>query len=465
MLRRALVALALALAGCGGGGGGSSGPPGPPASAPTSTPVPTATPVPGATPTPGPTPSGKIQHVVIIFQENRSTDNLFHGLPGADVANSGLNSQGQTIALQAIPLANTYDLDHSHTGFVRMYDNGKMDGADRVSTGCGTGCPYANPQYGYVPQNQVQPYFTMAQQYTFGDRMFQTNQGPSYPAHQYIFGGTSIPSVGSPNYVSENPKPPGGGNDTGSNDSCTAVAGSYVEVIDPSGNQNATVYPCFERQTLGDLLDAKGISWRYYAPNTGGIWTAPNSIQHLRFGSDWNNVIVPETNVLSDIASGKLAQVAWVIPSGQASDHALSNNGTGPAWVASVVNAIGNSQYWNNTAIFITWDDWGGWYDHVAPPQIYNQYELGFRVPLIVVSPYAKPGYVSHVVHEFGSILKFTESVFGLGSLGYTDVRADDMMDCFNFAQTPLTFRTIQSQMRAADFVHRTWKPAAPDDD
>jgi phospholipase C len=116
-----------------------------------------------------------------------------------------------------------------------------------------------------------------------------------------------------------------------------------------------------------------------------------------------------------------------------------------------VVNAIGNSQYWNDTAIFITLDDWGGWYDHVKPPQ-YNAYELGFRVPLIVVSPYARPGYVSHVQHEFGSILKFIEGTFALGSLGYTDARADDLSDCFDFTQAPLTFRTIASKRRASYF-------------
>ena len=129
--------------------------------------------------------------------------------------------------------------------------------------------------------------------------------------------------------------------------------------------------------------------------------------------------------MLSDIANGQLAQVSWVIPDGAESDDAASHNGTGPAWVASIVNAIGSSPYWANTAIIITCNDRAGWYDHVAP-SIYDLGRDGFRVPLIIVSPYTKQGYVSHVTHDFGSILKFIEEVFKLPSLGYADARADD---------------------------------------
>ena len=117
--------------------------------------------------------------------------------------------------------------------------------------------------------------------------------------------------------------------------------------------------------------------------------------------------------------------------------------GSGPGWVAQCVNAIGQSStYWNNTAIFIVWDDWGGWYDHDAP-QVLDANGLGPRVPLIVVSPYARAGYVSHVQHEFGSILKFTEETFKLGSLGQRDASADDLMDMFDFNQAPLSYQTV----------------------
>ena len=173
---------------------------------------------------------------------------------------------------------------------------------------------------------------------------------------------------------------------------------------------------------------------------------------------------MPQTRVLSDIAHGQLATVTWVIPNGQASDHAARNDGSGPSWVASVVNAIGSSSYWADTAIFITWDDWGGWYDHVAP-QIINSYEYGFRVPLIVVSPYARPGYVSHSTHDFGSILKFIEEIYDLPSLGYADAPADDLSDCFDFKQTPLPFQTIAAPLSAEHFLSDQRPPTDPDDD
>jgi phospholipase C len=411
----------------------------------------------------------KMQHIVVIVQENRSTDNLFHGLPGADIANSGVNSKGETITLQPIDLANTYDLSHTHAAFEDMYDDGKMDGADKIyvtCTGTAAGCP-PNPQFMYVDPAQLVPYFQLAERYTFGDRMFQSNQGPSFPAHQFIIAGTSAPSDSGPYvdyFAAENPLP---ASTNSSQIGCVlAPNNETVALIDPTGLESVSIFPCFDHSTLIDLLDQAGVSWRYYAPNPGSIWTAPNAISHLALGADWSNVIIPQTQVLTDIANGNLAQVVWVIPGGAESDHALTNNGTGPAWVASIVNAIGNSSYWNTTAIIITWDDWGGWYDHVAP-SIYNSYEYGFRVPLIVVSPYAKQGYVSHVTHDFGSILHYIEDNFGLPSLGYADARADALADCFDFTHMPSPYAPVTAKYDAAYFIERakTVPPTDPDDD
>jgi phospholipase C len=411
-----------------------------------------------------PTASQLIKHIVIIVQENRSPDNLFHGLPGADIANSGLNSAGQVITLQQTNLAITYDLGHTHQSFEDLYDNGAMDGADKIACipQSGTVCP-SNPQFMYVDPAQVAPYFQLAEQYTFGDRMFQSNQGPSFPAHQFLIAGTSAPSVGGiygDYFVAENPVPL---NPTGC---ALAPDTATVALIDPTGVESASIYPCFDHPTLIDSLDNAGISWRYYAPTAGSIWTAPNAIEHLRNGPAWNNVIIPQSQVLTDITDGNLAQVAWVIPDGKESDHASITDGTGPSWVASVVNAIGNSPYWSDTAIIITWDDWGGWYDHVAP-SIYNSYEYGLRVPLIIVSPFAKKGYVSHVTHDFGSILQFVEEVFTLPSLGYADARADNLADCFDFTQSVGPYSSIASPYGASFFINRgkTAPPTDPDDD
>jgi phospholipase C len=429
-----------------------------------------------------------IQHVVVIFQENRTPDNLFHDSVlisrGADIASSGINSLGQTIPLSPIDLGTVgsnpqnYDNDHSHSSFIKMYDAGKMDGANLIpSCKPPTRCP-PNPQFMYVKPSDVQPYFALAEQYTFGDRMFQTNQGPSFPAHQFILAGTSAPTATSPLFAAENPLPQGVAG-------CIAPPGTFVTMIDASGSEAIPVpkYPCFEHPTLTDLLGAKGLSWRYYAPSAGSIWTAPDAIEHicqqqtiggtLRCnGPEWtSDVVIPQTKVLQDIANGQLAQVTWIIPGGASSDHPEGTDGSGPSWVASIVNSIGNSPYWMNTAIIITWDDWGGWYDHVAPKVIDDGvswgsgYVYGFRVPLIVVSPYAKAAYISHVPHDFGSILKFIETTFNLPSLGYADGSADDLADCFDLTRSPLKFQTISAPLDAAYFINDTRPQTAPDVD
>jgi phospholipase C len=439
----------------------------------------------------GPTPAAPpavIQHIVVIFQENRTPDNLFHDSVlisrGADIASSGVNSRGQTIPLSPINLGTTgsnpqnYDLGHNHSSFVSMYDSGKMDGADLIPC-VGALCrAHPNPQFMYVDPSDVQPYFALAEQYTFGDRMFQTNQGPSFPAHQFIISGTSAPAATSQLFAAENPK-------LSQNAGCIAPSTQTVAMIGPTGSETdeAPQYPCFDHPTLTDLLDAKGVTWHYYTNSPGFIWTGPDAIEHICqqrnvngtltcTGPDWvNNVIIPEWQVLEDIANTQLPQVSWIIPDGAFSDHPGISDGSGPSWVASIVNAIGNSPYWANTAIIITWDDWGGWYDHV-PPKVINDgvswgsgYVYGFRVPLIVVSPYAKAAYISHTTHDFGSILKFVESTFNLPSLGYADASADDLSDCFNLTQTPITFQKIPAALDAAVFVNDKSPPTDPDDD
>jgi len=409
-------------------------------------------------------PSGPqvIQHVIIVFQENRSTDNLFHGLPNADTVNRGTNSSGKIIPLTPISLVDNYDLGHGHDAFRAQYDGGKMDGADRVWVSCNQGSKGCiNPQFKYVQRSDVQPYFDMAVQYAFADRMFQSNQGASYPAHQFIIAATSAPSPTSKLFAAENPLGiPGAPTNTG----CTAPAAEFVQLIDPLGQEKLVMYPCFEHATLMDLLDQQQLSWLYYTPTPNQIWTGPNSIQHLRMGQDWANVIASPARVLKDILNGQLASVSWVIPNAPASDHPHENNGSGPSWVASIVNAVGSSSYWDSTAIFVTWDDWGGWYDHVAPPVI-NSYEYGLRVPLIVISPYAIPGYVSHVTHDFSSILKFVETVFNLPTIGFGDQYSDDLTDCFDFGQKPRLFRKIAAPLDANYFLNDKTPLTAPDDD
>ncbi|HTW79823.1 MAG TPA: alkaline phosphatase family protein [Terracidiphilus sp.] len=398
----------------------------------------------GAGPTP---PLGKIQHVVVIMQENRSFDNLFYGFPGADTATSGMD-QGTSIALQPIPMGPGQDLDHTHPGWWKDWDDGRLDNFNH-----GQNFTIPNYPYSYVQQSDIEPYWTLARNYTLGDRMFQSNTGPSYVAHQYMIAGQS-------GDADENP-------DSQWYWGCDAPPGTTVEMIGPNGTDLPGVFPCFDYQTMADLLDAKGITWRYYATNyastpkpefIGYIWSAYDAIRHIRYGPDWtSDVISPDTQVLTDIQNGQLAQVTWITPMEPYSDHPDSIlKDEGPDWVASITNAIGASQFWDSTVIFISWDDWGGWYDHVRPPQVDNM-GLGFRVPVIVVSPYAKHGYVTHVTHEFGSFLKYTEEVFNLPSLGTRDAIADDFRDCFDYTQTPQPYTQIPVTFDSAYFTSHTF--------
>jgi phospholipase C len=402
------------------------------------------------------TTSSPITHVVVIVQENRSVDNLFQFLPGANTQSYGLNLYGQQVPLQSESLKGKYDIQHSHIDWLAAYNKGNLNGwSNEVCVGR---CP-SNFAYAYVPQSDVQPYYQMAETYTFGDEMFESGQGPSFPSHQYIVSGTSTNRDKSRWRVSE---------DTGDNEGgCDSVPGTTARMIDPAGHEGRPVFPCFDRTSIFTLLDSAQISWHFYQVLKGpGPWNAVDALKPIWQNTQEysSNVTTPPSQVLLDISHDNLANVVFVTPTAAASDHAGDNKGTGPAWVASIVNAIGASTYWNSTAIIVIWDDWGGWFDHVSPT-IYNSYEVGTRVPMIVVSPYAKPAYVSHVQYEFGSILKFIEETFNLGSLGTTDVRANDLSDCFNFASPARKFKRISAKYSAEYFLRQPISNQPPDDD
>jgi phospholipase C len=443
-LRRFLAAVLLvSLSGCGGGGGTSSSPAVPP-SAPLA-------------PVGSPKHIGDaIKHIVVIVQENRSFDNLFQGFPGADTVAAGKASDGSVIPLRPMSMAYGIDPNHNYSDYLASLDGGKMDGFDSVG---GWPSNETNLAYTYVPRQEAQPYFDMASAYALADRMFQSNNSNSYGAHQYIIAGQSGSTVNVPNKI------PWG---------CDAPAGATVPLLNADGTVAPDgVTPCFDYQTIGDLLDNAGISWAYYAPSInepgdlgGALWSPYDAIRHIRYGPDWSNdQLTPETAILDDIAGGKLRSVSIVTPDAYSSDHARFPSTSGPAWVSSIVSAIGASQYWKDTAIFVTWDDWGGWYDHVVPPHV-DQEGLGFRVPLIAISPYAKHGYVSHVQFETASITRYIEEAFGLPLLGQRDLTATPPDDMFDYSQSvaPLArLRTSKSAMRAA--AHHAPSHLAPDND
>lgn len=409
----------------------------------------------------------RIRHIVVIVQENRSFDNLFNGFPGADTVQVGRKHDGGTIHLKPVSFLHEADLDHTHAGALMEYDHGKMDGWDleRPDVVQKEPQPPSTLAYAYLPRSETRPYWQLAEKYALADRMFQPLFGPSFAEHQYLIAGQSSNVVDNP--------------DVGSNTNffwgCDSPADARALVNNTPGRG---VFPCFTYRTIADLLDAKRVSWRYYAPpgdHLGAVWSAFDAIHGVRYGPDWEkNVVSPETRVLTDIENRSLPDVSWVVPSASSSDPAYPRQprfryvemvtNKGPEWVGSIVNAIGKTPYWKDTAIFILWDDWGGWFDHVAPQQL-DSMGLGFRVPLIVVSPYAKTGYVSHVQHEFGSILHFTEQTFGLGTLGTSDARADDLADCFDFGGEPHTFVALQTRLDAAYFLRSQEADEPPDSD
>jgi phospholipase C len=385
-----------------------------------------------------PQATGKITHVVWIMQENRSFDNLFQGYPGADTVSQGLDSHGNTIALQPISLSAPYDIDHSYYAHVYASDGGKNDGFNLEAI-FGGSKGYPHPQYGYVPPAESQAYFNMASRYVVADRMFASQIDASFVSHQYMIAGQANSAVDLPL------------TDWG----CDGGKSDTVGTLLKNRQIGPAEQPCFDYPTLADELDAAGLGWSYYAYSGDDIWSAYQAVSHIRYGQDWQNVHTPNSQALVDIRNGTLANVTWIVPDFPTSDHAGSGSALGPQWVSALVDAIGASKYWDSTAIFVMWDEWGGWYDHVKAP--YVDYDgLGFRVPLLVISPYAKENYVSHVQYEHGSILRFIEDQFGLGQLAASDTRATSPeADCFDFTQAPRKFHPFKLKVSTSAFFSR----------
>ncbi len=413
-------------------------------------------------------PKTPIEHIVIIVQENRSFDNLFAGFPGADAPLAGKTYDGKEVPLKSIPF-DTPDIDHNYFYSRGDYDGGKMDGFAHNVYAYGKSGFAAKFAYSYLERNLVKPYWSMAEQYTLADRMFPTEHGPSWTAHIDLIAGTTniTPKIALIDFPSLPPY------------DCWGPAGTVTQTIDRRQKIGVGPFPCFDQfHTMADTLDAAGVSWRYYAPaifhdtcsDCGYTWSSFSSIKKVRNGPDWHNVISPPPQILTDIGRGHLAGVTWVVPDELYSDHSeVTTKPWGPSWVAAVVNAIGKSKFWKSTAIVVVWDEWGGFYDDARPPQLaFNG--LGIRVGCIIISPYAKPHYVSHTQYEFGSILKFAEQVFNLSPLGttadgYSDTRATSIIDSFDFAQRPIEFEHIFAPFPPSMFLGLPPSSQVPDDD
>jgi phospholipase C len=413
--------------------------------------------------------SQPIQHIVMIVQENRSFDNLFSTFPNADGATYGYymkNKKPTKIALKAMALNGGLDINHASPAY-----NYACDGQDTYpKTSCAMdgfnleGINGNNPAgtypYQYINPKDIKQYWSLAKNFALGDHMFQTQGSGSFTAHQDLVAGGTMIDDAACSTTQTNPTCavidyPSNFTDWG----CGATSGTTTSLLTQQGKflENAGPFPClsYPTPTLRDLMDAKSVTWKYYAPpydnfskTDNGLWNAMAALSEVYNGPEWTtNVSMPECNIFSDISGGTLPQVSWVIPEGQDSDHP-GGPGTidyGPRWVGALADAIGESKYWNSTAIIITWDDWGGFYDHEPPAFFDNMGGLGFRVPLIVVSPYVPKNEISSTQYEFGSIMKFVEETFTLGSMGTTDVRATSISNMFKMTQKARKFVKVSA--------------------
>ncbi len=384
----------------------------------------------------------KIQHVVIIMQENRSFDSYFGTFPGAD--GIPMANGTPTVCLPDPwtkgcdrPFHSTADLNygaaHSVPAALRDTDGGKMDGfvaqaeadcaADLIhNPACAGGQPF--DVLGYHDGREIPNYWTYAQNFVLQDRMFEPVLSYSLPSHLFLVSGWSA--------------------------SCTlaGVPGSCSN--DPLKANSGATQP-YAWTDLTYLLYQHRVSWRYYhGLPTMSVWNPLPQFSTVQTDGQTDNV-QPVSRFYTDALSGTLPAVSWVIPAVAVSEHPTATVSAGQTYVTSLINTVMAGPDWASTAIFLAWDDWGGFYDHV-PPVTIDGNGYGLRVPGLVISPYARAGYIYHQTLSFDAYLKFIEDDFLGGQRidpktdGRPDARPDvrenaaqlgDLINDFDFAQPP----------------------------
>lgn len=411
----------------------------------------------------------KIQHVVIVVQEGRTLNNLFTGWPTAYAPRFGQSlTPPSPVRLRKITYAQDRSMCELDGCMVIAYGTG-MNGFES-NVFCKLGCTRFPRHvkydvgvfpYSYMDHKEIAPYRAMAYQYVLADNMYPTEWGGDFTAHQDLIAGSTF--VDTEHYIDDVPSARPWG--------CDAPPGTHVRLEHVGGYNGGSTFPCMTQYpTMAELFDNARLSWKYYvsplhgSDPSGRLWNAFDAVKKVRDGPDWaKNIVSPPGTVITDAAKGQLPAVAWVIPRLAWSDHPSQTSDKGPSWVAAIVNAIGTGPEWGSTAIVIVWSEWGGWFDARPPyfPRYLKGSGLGFRVPMIIISPYAKKNRTSHTDYQFGSILKFVESTFdlpGLSSLGYgyvfSDRRSKSIADAFDFSQKPRRFVPIPAKYPPTDFLH-----------
>jgi phospholipase C len=371
-----------------------------------------------------------IKHVVFLIKENHTFDNLFALFPGA-AGVSHAYAGAKRIPLTSAPDHVPYDIAHSGDAASFAMNGGRMNRFYRLGRAIQGGHDYADTTYSPAT---IPNYWTYARTYTLLDHFFSTIKGPSFPNHLVTIAEQSGGALDNPGGVNLPRRKRSWG--------CDSPANSYVHV-ETIDHTVVPARPCFDFTTLTDEADRAHVSWRYYAsgPGTYGyVWAALDAIRHVRFGHDWARADIPSKRFGKDIARGKLAAITWLTPDLPQSDHPPASMCAGENWTVHQINAIMKSPFWSSTAIVLTWDDFGGFYDHLAPPAV-NDLMYGPRVPTLVISPYARSHTVDHTVYDFGSVLHFIEDIFRLPHL--TTQRRASLVTAFDFHQRPLRAKLL----------------------
>jgi phospholipase C len=376
-----------------------------------------------------------IRHVIIVIKENHTFDNYFGTFPNAEGTTTCEYSDGGTFTCPHAPNSTPRDLNHGHASALTDWNNGLMNGFDLVANTSVNGDNLAYAQY---LETDIPNYWSYARAYTLGDHFFAGYLGESFPGHLIVLAAQAGWSLGDPN---QNLIYWG----------CDSPASTTMPVQAQSTCVTSQLFPCFDIKSVPDVLPA-GVRWKFYGSNYPlfpEIWSMFDAVQSIRNGPGWANV-VPYTEFDTDVQGGTLPEVSWLVDQDLADEHpGIGGVCEGENWTVQKLNLIMQSPLWSQTAIIFTMDDFGGWYDHVPPPTQYGcnpqqPYGLGFRLPLIIISPYARPSFIFKEVAEHASIPRFIEKVFGsttaLSDLdpAARDGQANDLMGAFDFTQTPL---------------------------
>jgi phospholipase C len=394
-------------------------------------------------------PSGSpVQHVVVIYEENHAFDNVLGKLcvttGRCDGSTTGELADGTAINLPAatdvVPKA-----AHSGAAQTTAINGGQMNGFSLIS-GCDVNTGYAC--YQQYDQPQIPNLWSLASTFAISDRTFEMDTVPSWQGHLEL-ASSNLDGFGATNNPNRSIHEPGPGWGCDSFKVADWAATPFdqsekqpscVPQIDHSGPFQASPVPWVP--TIMDRMDKAGLSWHLYAPSHSGQgtaygWAICPTFAGCLYTSQADNV-VPPTQVLADAAAGMLPNLSIVIPTDADSQHNGDSMLAGDNWIASVVSAVMSGPEWESSAIFITYDDCGCFYDHVPPPP-----GLGIRVPMVIVSPYARPGFTDANVASYDSMLAYTEHTFGLAPLSTRDATAYDFSQSFDYTQSlssiPLT--------------------------